>query len=226
MDAPRHLRVVVAEDSYLIREGLRLLVGAIPEVDVVAVAGSVDEATAAIADHDPDVVVTDIRMPPLHLDEGIALAETLAQERPRVGVVVLSGFVEPEWALRLFEPTAARRAYLLKERVGDLSQIQSAIFTVADGGTVLDPSVVDALVSARERRASSPLAGLTERELEILSQVAMGHSNAQIALNLFLTERTVEKHISSVLAKLDLDSSDASSHRRVRAVLLYLSAVS
>jgi len=225
MDEPSRLRVVLAEDSYLIREGLRLLLTDIPELDLVATAESLPELLDAVAEHAPDVVVTDIRMPPTNTDEGIQAAEQLARLRPDVGVVVLSQYVEPEWALRLFEPTSARRAYLLKERVGDLGQVRTAITAVAAGGTVLDPMVVDALVQARERRTASPLARLTARELEILALVASGDSNAGIAETLVLTERTVEKHITSVLAKLGLDTHDAAAHRRVRAVLVYLAAI-
>ncbi|TDE94009.1 response regulator transcription factor [Occultella glacieicola] len=225
MDRPTQLRVVLAEDSYLIREGLRLLVGSVPDLDLVAAVDSLPGLLAAVADHRPDAVVTDIRMPPTHVDEGIRAAEQLASEHPGVGVVVLSNYVEPEWALRLFEPTSARRAYLLKERVGDLAQVLAAVNAVAAGGTVLDPMVVDALVQARERREASLLSRLTPRELEILSRVAIGDSNARIAEELVLTERTVEKHITSVLAKLGLDPHDSAAHRRVRAVLVYLAAV-
>lgn len=222
MDEPPRLRVVLAEDSYLIREGLRLLLAGLPDIDVVSTVASLPELVRATGEHDPQVVVTDIRMPPTHRDEGVQAAEYLARERPDVGVVVLSQYVEPEWALRLFEPTAARRAYLLKERVGDLDQVRHAVTTVAAGGTVLDPIVVDALVRARERQSSSPLRQLTPRELETLARVAAGDSNAKIAQDLVLTERTIEKHITSVLAKLDLDPDDAAAHRRVRAVLVYL----
>lgn len=219
------LRVLLAEDSYLIREGLRLLLEAIPGLELVATADSLPSLLATVEKHSPHVVVTDIRMPPTHQDEGILAAEQLARERPEVGVVVLSQYVEPEWALRLFEPTSAGRAYLLKERVGDLSQVQAAVEAVARGGTVLDSLVVDALVRARERRVTSPLAGLTDRELEILARVARGDSNAGIAADLVLAERTVEKHITSVLTKLGLEPDDAAAHRRVRAVLLYLAEV-
>lgn len=219
------LRVVLAEDSYLIREGLLRLLDDDPGLDLVAAVRSLPELRAAVDAHAPDVVITDIRMPPSHTDEGIVAAEELARTAPEVGVVVLSNYVEPEWALRLFEPTSSRRAYLLKERVGDLSQVCAAVRTVAAGGTILDPEVVDALVRARERAAASPLSRLTARELEILARVASGDSNARIAQELVLTERTVEKHITSVLAKLGLDPSDRAGHRRVQAVLVYLSAL-
>jgi DNA-binding NarL/FixJ family response regulator len=220
------IRVVAAEDSYLIREGLRLLLATQPDVDLVASVGSLPELLAAVDDHCPDVVVTDIRMPPRNRDEGIVAAETLRSRASPIGVVVLSQYVEPEWALRLFDPAATARAYLLKERLGDLTQLRHAIETVHAGGTVLDPLVVQALVQARTRQASSPLARLTARETEVLALVAAGRSNRAVARDLTLTERAVEKHIGAILAKLDLDPDDAQVHRRVRAVLLYLSATS
>ena len=218
------IRVIAAEDSYLIREGMRLLIGTQPDIDLVATVTNLPELLEAVERHAPDAVVTDIRMPPGNSDEGIQAAETLARINPSLGVVVLSQYVEPEWALRLFASSASGRAYLLKERVGDLSQIRHAIESVVGGGTVLDPQVVEALVAARSGQAASPLSRLTGREAEILELVAAGLSNSGIARRLFLTERTVEKHITSVMAKLDLDPDDAGVHRRVRAVLLYLAS--
>jgi DNA-binding NarL/FixJ family response regulator len=218
------IRVVAAEDSYLIREGLRLLLATQPDLELVATAASLPELLAVVAEHRPDVVVTDVRMPPGQGDEGIRAAEELAETHPGLGVVVLSQYVEPEWALRLFEPSAAGRAYLLKERIGDLGQLRQAIESVVDGGSVLDPRVVDALVQARTARDRSPLGRLTPRETEVLGLVAAGLSNAAIAERLVLSERAVEKHITAVLTKLDLDAADAGVHRRVRAVLVYLAA--
>lgn len=219
------VRVVVAEDSYLIREGIRLLLDGEEDLRLVAVAGSLPELEAAVEAHDPDVVLTDIRMPPGGYDEGIRAAERLAEDRPDVGVVVLSQHLEPDFALRLFDGGARGRAYLLKERVGDLTQLRDAIRTVASGGSVLDPLVVDALVQARTRRRS-PLDRLTPREAEVLALVAQGRSNGAIAAELVLSERAVEKHITAILAKLDLPADDGGVHRRVRAVLVYLSATS
>lgn len=216
---------MVAEDSYLIREGLRSLLSSQDDIVLVAAATDLPELLAAVQDHDPDVVVTDVRMPPSDSDEGVQAAESFARTHPDLGVVVLSQYVEPEWALRLFEPSAARRAYLLKERVGDIEQLGGAIRAVAEGGSVLDPLVVQALVGARTKQARSPLSRLTPRETEVLGLVATGLSNAAIARRLVLTERAVEKHITSVLGKLDLDADDTQIHRRVRAVLAYLSAV-
>lgn len=217
------IRVVAAEDSFLIREGLRLLLNTQPDLDLVATAASLPELFSMVTAHRPDVLVTDVRMPPGQGDEGIRAAEELAASHPDLGIVVLSQYVEPEWALRLFEPTAARRAYLLKERVGDIKQLRHAIETVATGGSVLDSRVVDALVQARVGREQSPLARLTPRETEVLALMAAGLSNSALAERLVLSERAVEKHITAVLTKLDLGPEDTSVHRRVRAVLLYLS---
>lgn len=216
------IRVVWAEDSFLVREGLRMLLDTQPDIELVASVGTLTELLAAVEQHAPDAVVTDVRMPPGERDEGIQAAEALARTHPGLGVVVLSHYVEPGWALRLFDPSAAGRAYLLKERVGDLFQVRQAIETVVAGGSVLDPWVVEALVQARAGRAASPLAELTPREVDVLGLMATGRSNAAIAEELVLTERSVEKHITSVLAKLELDPRDSSVHRRVRAVLVYL----
>lgn len=218
------IRVVAAEDSYLIREGLRVLLDTQPDLELVATAASLPELLSTVASHRPDVLVTDVRMPPDQGDEGIRAAETLAASHPDLGIVVLSQYVEPEWALRLFEPTAARRAYLLKERVGDIAQLRHAIEAVTTGGSALDPRVVDALVRARTARDRSPLAALTAREEEVLGLMAAGLSNSALAERLVLSERAVEKHITAVLTKLGLAADDTSVHRRVRAVLLYLSA--
>jgi len=218
------LRVVVAEDSFLVREGIRLLLATQPDLELADSVASLPELLRAVEETRPDAVLTDVRMPPDDGDEGIRAAETLARTHPRVGVVVLSQYVEPEWAMRLFEPTASGRAYLLKERVGDIGQLRGAIAAVVAGGTVLDPAVVQALVGAQKRRAASPIGRLTPREREVLALVARGDSNRRIAEQLVLSERAVEKHISSVMHKLDLDPGDAGVHRRVRAVLAYLAA--
>jgi DNA-binding NarL/FixJ family response regulator len=220
------IRIVAAEDSYLIREGMRLLLATQEDIDLTASVTNLPDLLAAVKKHTPDVVVTDIRMPPGNQDEGIRAAEMLARSHPGLGVVVLSHYVEPEWALRLFDAGARGRAYLLKERVGDLGQIRRAIEEVFAGGSVLDPLVVDALVRARTRQANSMLCRLTRRETEVLGLVATSLSNAAIAGTLTLTERAVEKHITAILAKLDLDPDDAEVHRRVRAVLVYLSSTS
>lgn len=219
-------RLVVAEDSYLIRAGLELLLATQADWQLVAAVGSLPELLGAVERDRPDVVITDVRMPPTDSDEGIRAAEQLAATSLGVGVVVLSQYVEPEWALRLFDSGARGRAYLLKERVGDLPQLRHAIESVRTGGCVLDPLVVDALVRARSKRESSPLATLTPREREVLELVSSGGSNSAIAASLVLTERAVEKHITSVFAKLGLAPEDADVHRRVRAALVYLSETS
>ena len=217
------IRLVVAEDSYLIREGLVALLGGDGDLEVVAAIATLPALEQAVVDHRPDVVLTDIRMPPTGTDEGIRAAEELASTAPDIGVVVLSQHVEPEYALRLFDGGAQGRAYLLKERVGDLRQLKHAIEEAARGGSVLDPQVIDALVAARRQRATSLLDRLTERESEILELVAQGNSNHAVATQLSLSARAVEKHITSILTKLDLPPDDGAVHRRVRAVLLYLS---
>ena len=219
------MRVVVAEDSYLIREGLRLLLATQRDVDLVATVTSLPELVAAVDEHTPDVVVTDVRMPPDHRDEGIQAAERFARTHPGMGMVVLSQYVEPEWALRLFDGGAAGRAYLLKERVADVDQRRQALGAVTSGGSAVDPRVVEALVKQRTSAAPSPLERLTPREREVLELMAAGWSNSAIAARLVLGERAVEKHVSSVLWKLDLPPDDGAVHRRVRAVLVYLAAV-
>ncbi|MGE3620825.1 MAG: response regulator [Acidimicrobiia bacterium] len=218
------MKIVVAEDSYLIREGLALLLGTQDDVALVASVASLPELYSAVDEHDPDAVLTDVRMPPGDRDEGIQAAESLARTHPHVGMVVLSQYVEPEWALRLFEAGAAGRAYLLKERVGDLAQLRHALDAVTTGGSVLDPLVVEALVQQRRDGSGSPLDRLTPREREVLELMAAGWSNSAIATRLVLGERAVEKHVTSVLMKLDLPPDDGEVHRRVRAVLVYLSA--
>lgn len=220
------MRVVVAEDSYLIREGLRLLLATQDDIDLVASVATLPELTTAVDDLAPDVVVTDVRMPPGNRDEGIQAAERFERTHPAMGMVVLSQYVEPEWALRLFDTGAARRAYLLKERVGDIGQLRQALEAVTSGGSVVDPLVVEALVRQRRVAARSPLTRLTPRELEVLELMAQGWSNSAIAARLVLGDRAVEKHVSSVLTKLDLPPDDGAAHRRVRAVLVYLAEVS
>ncbi|MBB5790345.1 response regulator transcription factor [Jiangella mangrovi] len=216
------IRLVAAEDSYLIREGLRLLLATQDDIDLVGTAASLPELVAVVGEHRPDVLLTDVRMPPGQGDEGIRAAEQFRVSQPDLGVIVLSQYVEPDWALRLFEPSAAGRAYLLKERVGDVAQLRQAIESVRTGGSMLDPRVVEALVRARTARTRSPLALLTPAETNVLELMARGLSNAGIAARLQLSERAVEKRITTVLAKLDLGPDDADAHRRVRAVLLYL----
>jgi len=219
------VRVVAAEDSYLIREALRLLLDAQEDLELVASVSNLPDLLTAVDTHVPDVVLTDIRMPPGGRDEGIQAAERLATSHPEIGVVVLSQYMEPEFALRLFEGGSRGRAYLLKERVGDLKEIRHAIATVRAGGSVLDPLVIDALVDARTRREDPVASRLTPRENEVLGLVAQGLSNPAIADELTLTSRAVEKHVTAIFQKLDLHPDDTAVHRRVRAALAYLAAI-
>ena len=215
------IKVVLAEDSYLVREGVRRLLESEPDIDLVGVCEDYDSLLEAIAGAEPDVLLTDIRMPPTGTDEGVRAAERLRQLRPEAGVVLLSQYADPAYALAFLEGGTEGRAYLLKERVADLDQLLAAIREVARGGSVIDPKVVEALVAARSRNAQSPLTRLTPREREVLALLAEGRSNAAVADGLVLSERAVEKHINSIFAKLGLpEARDA--HRRVKAVLLFL----
>ena len=216
------VRVVLAEDNYLVREGVKTLVETEPDLEVVGVCEDYDSLMAAVEAEIPDVVVTDIRMPPTGTDEGIRAAEVLRSSHPDMGVVVLSQYSEPAYALAFLDGGSKGRAYLLKERVSDIGQLAAAIREVASGGSVIDPEVVDALVAARAKPADSPLHRLTARESEILSEMAQGKNNAAVAASLVLSERAVEKHINSIFSKLAL-SQEPDVHRRVKAVLLFLS---
>ena len=215
------LRIVLAEDHFLLREGLQRLLDAEDDLEVVAVCESFDTLLDAVTAEQPDVVITDIRMPPTHLDEGIRAAERFRATNPDLGVVVLSQYVEPGYAHALFDGGTERRAYLLKERVGEMEQLAGAIRAVASGGSAVDPKVVEALVGAKAQSDRSPLHELTPRELDVLREMAEGKNNASIAASLFLTERSIEKVIHSIFRKLGL-GWDASVHKRVKAVILYL----
>jgi DNA-binding NarL/FixJ family response regulator len=219
------IRVALADDSLLIREALDNVLGATDDVEVVASCGDRDSLLAAIDAERPDVVVTDIRMPPTDSDEGLQVARTLRRERPEIGVVLLSQFADPDYGIALLDDGSDGRAYLLKERVQYRGQLVSAVRTVADGGSVIDPKVVEALIAARRRNAHSPLAELTPRELEILGLVARGQSNQAIADELVLTKRAVEKHINEIFRKLGLTSVPDIS-QRVKATLIYLAETS
>jgi DNA-binding NarL/FixJ family response regulator len=219
------IRVVLAEDHFIVREGVRRLLESEQEIEVAAVCGDFDSLLASVESERPDVVVTDIRMPPGNLDEGIRAAEQLRDTHPDVGVVVLSQFVEPAYALALLESGTARRAYLLKERVDDLDQLVGAIKAVAEGGSAIDPKVVDSLVTEKARAQASPLNELTARERDVLREMAEGKNNAAIAQTLFLTERSVEKVIHSIFLKLGI-GWEPNVHKRVKAVILYLAGTS
>lgn len=215
------IRLVLADDQYLVREGLRRLLETQDDLEVAAVCDDLDSLLAAVADEQPDVVVTDIRMPPDESDEGIRAAARLRETNPEVGVVVLSQYATPSYVLALLESGSEGRAYLLKERVKDLDQLVGAIRAVAEGGSVMDPKVVEALVAENARGEASPLNELTPRERDVLREMAEGKNNAAIAEALVLTERSVEKVIHSIFLKLGLRWEEA-VNKRVKAVVLYL----
>ncbi len=215
------LRVVFAEDNYLVREGTAALLETAEGVEIVGTASSLDELLAAVDQHAPDAVLTDIRMPPTGTDEGIRGAKQIRTDHPEIGVVVLSQYSEEEYAYDLLKDGAAGLGYLLKERVADVAELARALGEVSRGGSVLDPKIVEALVAAKEHLAHSPLGRLTEREREVLAHMAQGQNNNAIARSLFLTERAVEKHINSLFHKLAL-TEEPDVHRRVMAVLAFL----
>ncbi len=215
------IRVVFAEDNYLLREGLTRLIEAQEELELVGACSSFDELLATIEVTAPDVVITDIRMPPTGTDEGIRAARQLRESSPSIGVVVLSEYAEPAYVLALLDQGAAGRAYLLKQRVSELGQLVAAAREVARGGSVIDPAVVEVLIDGRSRAARSPLRYLTVREGEILGEMAQGKTNAAIGSTLGVSERAVERHINSIFSKLGI-SEEANVNRRVKAVLLFL----
>jgi DNA-binding NarL/FixJ family response regulator len=215
------IRLVLAEDHYLVREGVRGLLASQPDLEVVAACGDLDSLLAAVEAEHPDVVVTDIRMPPGNSDEGIQAAARLRTSYPEIGVVVLSQYATPTYALALLESGSEGRSYLLKERVQDVEQLASAIRAVAQGGSVIDSKVVEALVGENTRTEESPLSQLTPRERDVLREMAIGKSNAAIGEALFLTESSVEKVIHSIFLKLGL-TWELSIHKRVKAVILYM----
>ncbi len=214
------LKLVLAEDSYIVREGEKLVLES-AGYELLATAENYYELLEAVEMHHPDVVVTDIRMPPSRTDEGIKAAREIRALHPDIGVVVLSQYVEPEYAIRLLEDGSSGFAYLLKERLGDANELVDAIERVAVGGSRIDPKVVDALLAGRSAGRRSKLERLTGREREVLEHVAAGGTNAGIAADLFLSERAVEKHINSIFTKLDL-LANVDGNRRVKAVLLFL----
>jgi DNA-binding NarL/FixJ family response regulator len=215
------IRLVIADDHLLVREGVRGLLETEPDIEVAAVCGDLDSLLAAVAAEHPDVVVTDIRMPPDNTDEGIQAAQRLRTTDPDVGVVVLSQYETPSYALALLDGGSAGRSYLLKERVQEPEQLVSAIRAVAGGGSVIDPKVVEALVAEDARGEQSPIRRLTARERDVLREMAAGKSNAAIGESLFLAERSVEKVIHAIFLKLGL-TWEPSVNKRVKAVILYL----
>src|SRR3954447_13714907 len=215
------IRVVLGDDSLIVREGVRQLLDGDATMEVVGAAGDVGTLREVCDRELPDVVITDIRMPPTHTDDGIRLATDLRERHPDMGVVVLSQYADPIYALSLLERGSDRRAYLLKERVHNRAELTAAIHAVADGGSMIDPKVVEHLVRARGIAENSPLNELTVRERQVLGEIAQGKSNTAIAESLFLTKRAVEKHINAICLKLGLaDAHDVS--KRVTAVLILL----
>lgn len=216
----RAMRVVIAEDNYLVREGTRRLLVDTGTVDVIAAVGTAEELHVAVRRTSPDAVITDIRMPPGHHMEGIAAARAIRAEHPSIGVVVLSQHTDETYAFELLRDGTAGLAYLLKDRLGDVRELLHALAAVTTGGSVIDPVVVDALVSRHTRTTQSALSALTSRELDVLREMAQGKTNAGIEESLHLSTSTIEKHVNSIFAKLQL--SEAPVHRRVAAVLAFL----
>ena len=220
MSDDRKLRVVIAEDSVLLREGIaRILEEA--GFEIVGQSSTADDLLLKVRSYDPDVAIVDIRMPPSHTDEGLSAAKTIREKHPDVGVLVLSQYVEPDYALELLADDAEGVGYLLKDRVADVDEFTGAVGRVADGGSALDPAIVTQLVG--RRRGDDPVARLTPREREVLEAMAEGRSNQAIAQRLVVTERAVEKHVTSIFSKLNLPAA-AEDHRRVLAVLAFLRA--
>ena len=217
------VRVVLADDNFLVREGLAGLLADVPEVDLVETVADPEALHRAVALTKPDAVLTDIRMPPTFTTEGIDAAKRIRADFPGTGVVVLSQYVEEDYALDLLADGVEGLGYLLKERVSDLDELVRALQDVARGGSALDPKVVEGLLARRTRSADSVLSSLTDRELEVLKELASGRSNAATAKALFMSERAVEKHIGSVFQKLGL-VHEGEVNRRVMAVLTFLEA--
>jgi DNA-binding NarL/FixJ family response regulator len=218
------IRIALGEDSLIVREGVHQLLALDPAIEIVAAVSDQTSLRQACDDARPDVVITDIRMPPTNTDEGIRLAAELRDSHPSIGVVILSQFSDPTYALALLDRGSDGRAYLLKERVHNRAELTAAIRAVADGGSMIDPKIVEALVVARGRAERSPLNELTARERQVLAEIAQGKSNTAIAESLFLTKRAVEKHINSIFLKLGLaDAEDVS--KRVKAALMFLAEV-
>jgi DNA-binding NarL/FixJ family response regulator len=215
------LRIVVAEDNLLVREGLVRLLSTAPDIDVVAAYDDYVELMAGIDEQQPDVVVTDIRMPPTLSDEGVRVAQALRASHPKTGVVVVSQYSEAGHILELFEAGSDRRAYLLKERLHDRAALVAAVRSVAAGGSFVDPRIIDVLVYARTGAPTSALSELTSREREVLAKIAQGKSNAAIAESLFVSKRSVEKLVNGIFLKLNLGNTEDVS-KRVKAALVFL----
>lgn len=221
-DAPEAIRLVVADDHFLVREGVRQLLRVHPDIEIVAVCADLAQLREAVEHARPDVVLTDIRMPPDHLDEGVQFASHCRVHHPEVGIILLSQYAQPGYVRILLEQGAERRGYLLKERIADVDEVAAAVRTVAAGGSAIDPLVIGALLSAKARRGDDRIERLTAREREVLAAMAEGRTNAAIAKALSVSQRAVEKHINAIFSRLDL-TGDQHQHPRVQAVLLYLS---
>ena len=217
------VRVVFADDNYLVREGVSGLLAETAGIDLVETVADPDALHRAVATHRPDAVLTDIRMPPTFTTEGIDAAKRIRVEFPETGVVVLSQYVEEDYAFELLSDGVAGLGYLLKERVSQVDDLVRALQDVSRGGSALDPKVVEGLMARKTQENSSALSGLTERELEVLQEVATGSSNAAVAKTLFMSDRAVEKHVGAVFQKLGL-VHESEVNRRVMAVLAYLEA--
>ncbi len=217
------LRVVLADDNYLVREGITALLAEVDELDLVDSVADPQSLLKSVREHRPDAVLTDIQMPPTHTTEGIDAAKQIRLEHPSIGVVVLSQYVEEHYALALLSDGVAGLGYLLKERVSDIEELVRALRDVASGGSALDPKVVEGLMMRKSAEADSPLRGLTDKERSVLEEMATGRTNSTIARALFMSERSVEKHISAVFLKLGL-SDEGEVNRRVKAVLTFVEA--
>ena len=219
------LRVVFADDNFLVREGVTALMAEIPDIDLVESVADPHSLLKAVKEQTPDAVLTDIRMPPTHTMEGIEAAKQIRADNPSIGVVVLSQYVEEEYAFELLENGVSGLGYLLKERISDIDELVRALQEVSRGGSALDPKVVEGLMMRKANEAKSPLLGLTEKERAVLEAMATGRNNATIAKSLYMSERAVEKHIGSVFQKLGL-VDEGEMNRRVMAVLKFVEATS
>ena len=217
------LRVVLADDNFIVREGVSALLRDAEEIDLVSIVSDSNSLMRAVAEHQPDAVLTDIRMPPTYTTEGIEAAKRIRADYPHIGVVVLSQYADDEYAFELLQDGVAGLGYLLKERVAELDELIRALQEVARGGSALDPKVIDGLLARKSSEVNSPLLGLTDREREVLQQMATGRNNASIAKTLFMSERAVEKHIGSIFQKLGL-TEEREVNRRIMAVLAFLEA--
>jgi len=215
------IRLVLAEDNFLVREGVARMIAATDDMQVLASCEDLPSAIATIDELVPDVVLTDIRMPPTHNDEGVRVAKHCRDKHPQIGVLLLSQYAEPGYIKQLLTQGTEGRGYLLKERIGNLDDLTSAIHAVASGESAIDPKVVESLVRGRARAGDTGIERLSPREKEVLAAIAEGRTNAAIADQLVISQHAVEKHINSIFAKLGL-SGDQHSHPRVRAALMYL----